>query len=68
MAHSHSNQTRPEKKYHWRFLVLNQTDFLANFCCLIVEASSGFDAGTASKPFYAFSSTGRVRIQEAANV
>lgn len=68
MAHSHSNQTRPEKKYHWRFLVLNQTDFLANFCSLIVEASSGFDVCKASMQFYTFSSTGRLFIQEAANV
>jgi hypothetical protein len=68
MAHSHSNQTRPEKKYHWRFPLSNQTVFLANFCCLIVETSSGFEAFTASIQFYAFSFTGRVRIQEAANV
>lgn len=68
MACSHDTQTRPEKKYHCCFLVLRQTGFLANFCCLIVEVSSGFDAGTASMQFYAFSSTGRVRIQEVANV
>ncbi len=68
MACSHDTQTRPEKKYHCCFLVLRQPSFLANFCCLIVEASSGFDDCTASMQFYAFSSTGRFRIQEAANV
>lgn len=67
MVHSHSNQTRHEKKYHWRYLVLNQTGFLANFCCLIVETSSGFEACTASVQFYAFPFIGRVRIQEAAS-
>ncbi len=68
MACYHDTQTRPEKKYHCCFLVLNHTDFLANFCSLIVEASSGFDVCKASMQFYVFSSTGRVRIQEVANV
>ena len=68
MACYHDTQTRPEKKYHCCFLVLHQTGFLSNFCSLIVEASSGFNDFTASMQFYAFSFTGRVRFQEAANV
>lgn len=44
MACSHDTQTRPEKKYRWRFLALKRSDLGAKPCRLSVNVSTEREA------------------------
>ncbi|WP_367889849.1 host cell division inhibitor Icd-like protein [Kosakonia sacchari] len=68
MAYSHSTQTRPEKKYQWRFLALNRSDMSAKCCRVSVEALTEHDARMVLAPFFILSFAGRLPVPEVANV
>ncbi len=67
MEYSHSTQTRPEKKYLWRFLALNRSDMRAKPCRISVEAPTEHDARRVLAPFYILSLSARLSAQGVCN-
>ncbi|WP_338053225.1 host cell division inhibitor Icd-like protein [Rahnella inusitata] len=68
MALQHSTQTRPEKKYLWRFLALNRSDMSAKPCRISVEALTEHDARRVLAPFHILSLSARLSAQGVCNV
>lgn len=68
MALQHSTQTRPEKKYLWRFLALNRSDMCAKPCRISVEAPTEHDARRVLAPFFILSLSARLSAQGVCNV
>lgn len=68
MEYSHSTQTRPEKKYLWRFLALNRSDMCAKPCRISVEAPTEHDARRVLAPFFILSLSARLSAQGVCNV
>lgn len=67
MALQHSTQTRPEKKYLWRFLALNRSDINAKPCRISVEALTEHDARRVLARFYILSLSTRLSAQGVCN-
>jgi hypothetical protein len=67
MALQHSTQTRPEKKYLWRFLALNRSDMCAKPCRISVEAPTEHDARRVLAPFFILSLSARLSAQGVSN-
>ena len=68
MEYLHSTQTRPEKKYLWRFLALNRSDMCAKPCRISVEAPTEHDARRVLAPFFILSLSARLSAQGVCNV
>lgn len=68
MALQHSTQTRPEKKYLWRFLALNRSDMSAKPCRISVEAPTEHDARRVLAPLFILSLSARLSAQGVCNV
>ncbi|WP_439291750.1 MULTISPECIES: host cell division inhibitor Icd-like protein [Rahnella] len=68
MACLHDTQTRPEKKYLWRFLALNRSDIGAKPCRISVEAPTEHDARRVLAPFFILSLSARLSAQGVCNV
>lgn len=68
MALQHSTQTRPEKKYLWRFLALNRSDMCAKPYRISVEAPTEHDARRVLAPFFILSLSARLSAQGVCNV
>lgn len=64
MAFHHSTQTRPEKKYHFRFLALSRADLEAKPCRLSVDADSEMEARRILAPHFILSFAGRLPVRE----
>ncbi|EBD9847188.1 host cell division inhibitor Icd-like protein [Salmonella enterica] len=62
MACSHDTQTRPEKKYRWRFLALKRSDLGAKPCCLSVNASTEREARRILAPHFILSLAARLPV------
>ncbi|EPM9222042.1 TPA: host cell division inhibitor Icd-like protein [Salmonella enterica] len=62
MACSHDTQTRPEKKYRWRFLALKRSDLGANPCRLSVNASTEREARRILAPHFILSLAARLPV------
>jgi hypothetical protein len=67
MEYSHSTQTRPEKKYLWRFLALNRSDMCAKPCRISVEAPTEHDARRVLAPFFILSLSARLSARGVCN-
>ncbi|EDX9717331.1 host cell division inhibitor Icd-like protein [Salmonella enterica subsp. salamae] len=62
MACSHDTQTRPEKKYRWRFLALKRSDLGAKPCRLSVNASTEREARRILAPHFILSLAARLPV------
>jgi hypothetical protein len=68
MEYLHSTQTRPEKKYLWRFLALNRSDMGSKPCRISVEAPTEHEARRVLAPFFILSLSARLSAQGVCNV